>query len=791
MNKLYLKIERFVLVILFLYSITIGFITGHAYISLKQLKGIKSLERYKPVVPSKIFDVKNRLISEYFIEKREVVPLNQIPDIVKEAVIAVEDRDFYKHKGINFKGILRAFFVNLLAGRIKEGGSTITQQLAKVLFTTRKRTILRKLKEAWLALQIEKLYTKDEILEFYLNQMYFGHGAYGIETASRFYFNKSAKDLTIAEAALLAGIIALPNKYSPIRNPELSQRRHWKVLHDLVEEGIITEKQAREEFYKFWLKYKGKILSPYITSWKLRTDKAPYFTEYIRQLLEKKYGASTIYQDGLKIYTTLDLDYQKVARETLQSYLEKYNQIYARRFKKLKNYLNNYYLDTAALLGIITGNPALLKLSEQKDILKINRVFQHKYLDTIELVSLLFGIDSVEKFTEVYREKTKEGLTFDRIEGAIISIDPHTGYIKVMVGGSGFRAENQLNRCVQAYRQVGSAIKPIIYTCALKTGKFTPATTFMDEPIVYVDKTGKEWIPNNFSGKYYGLVTLRKALKHSINIISVKVADQLGIDEVRNFAAKMFHLSPNAMRRRLPRDLSIALGNITVSPLELATAYAIIANGGKDVIPLSIRYVEDRYGNMIINYEKEVWSKPHRRLFTPQVAFLITDMMSEVLKPGGTAWGAVCETGFHLIAYGKTGTTDNWRDAWFAGFNKRLVTVVWVGFDDYRKSMGAGAEGGRVAAPIWMTFMKKAFQNIYVPPINPPEGIKKIKICKYSGKLPSPECKDVGDEYFIAGSEPTEVCDECGKEKRYEINEDKIKEILKQKRKKYKLKFGL
>jgi len=776
--------ERLLLVGLLVYSVILGATVGFMYESLKKLTGIKELEYYKPSIPTKIFDVKNRLISEYFVEQREIVDYNKIPENLINAVIAVEDNDFYHHRGINFQGIIRAFFVNIIAGKIKEGGSTITQQLAKILFTSRRRTYFRKLKEAWLALQIEKLYTKKEILTFYLNQVYLGHGAYGVESASRLYFNKHVNQLNLAECAMLAGLPAAPNKYSPLRNPDTAQKRQWKVLKNMISLGYITKKDAKDAFYDFWMNYQNKVISPNLSIWKIREDKAPYFTEYIRRKMEKEFGKSALYKEGLRIYTTLDLDYQKDAQESLWQQLKKQNEIYYKNITRINNYFDKNFTDLISLLGIVLNDEKIEKLTALKEIHRINTKFKNEYMDKIDEIALLFGLDNLHQFITEYRNKIENKKFSDKVEGALIAIDPRNGYIKAMVGGSGFSPDNQLNRAIQSHRQPGSAFKPFVYITALDTGEYTPASTFMDEPIVYIDKDGKEWIPNNYSGKYYGLVTLRKALQHSINIISVKLADQIGIDKVRNLAARMLHIYSFKERKKyLPDDLSLALGTASVTPLQMANAFAIIANEGKDVIPISIRYITDRNGNLIKNYEQKIKKKPKDQVITPQIAFLITDMLKSILKPGGTGWGAVVRTKFNLIAAGKTGTTDNWKDTWFVGFNKYLATAVWIGFDNPQKSLGVGQDAGHVAAPVWMRFFMKVFKNKYVPDYTPPDGIVQKVICLYSGKLPSNYCKEVGPEYFLKGTEPTEVCTECkNANKKYELDEKAIEALIEKQR---------
>ncbi|MBN1898040.1 MAG: PBP1A family penicillin-binding protein [Spirochaetes bacterium] len=782
------NIEKVTLVSLSVYSLFLGLLLGFMVVSLQNLTGIKELEDYRPATVTKIYDNEGRLISEYFEEQREIVSLKEIPELLTKALVAVEDQKFYQHKGIHFQGIVRAFVVNMLAGYIKEGGSTITQQLSKILFTTRKKSIFRKLKEAWLAFQIEKLYTKEEIIEFYLNQVYFGHGAYGVEAASRFYFNKRVSDLNVAECALLAALPAAPNKYSPIKDPETSQQRHKKVLNHMVESGIIDEEQAQSDYYDFWINYQGKIVAPNSSFWKIRVDNAPHFTEHVRRIMEKRFGEKILYTEGMRIYTTLNLDMQKAAQETLWKRLQAHNNRYYTRIEQVNKNFDKNFADLISLMGLILDNKKIANLSTHKELNRFNYYFSKESLEQFDLASLIFGLDDIHRLFRIYRTTRSQKVVQDKVEGAIISIEPYSGYIKAMVGGSEFTPENQYNRAVQSYRQPGSAFKPFVYMAALDTGRFTPATTFTDSPVVYFDGEGKEWIPNNYTGQYYGLVTLRKALQKSINIISVMLADQVEIDNVRELAAKMLHIYDyHEMKKNLPDDLSLALGTATVTPLQMANAFAIIANKGRDVIPISIKYIKDRNNNVLVDMQKELARKPRRQIITPQVAFLITDMMKSVLKPGGTAWGAAIETDFWLPAAGKTGTTDNWRDAWFAGFTEKLASVVWVGFDNYSRSLGLGEEGGKVAAPIWCEYMKKAMRNYYLSDFEVPPGITKVDICLRSGKLVSNDCKERGVEYFIEGSEPSQECTSCKEGyKQFEFDEEKVEKILDEKRKKLK-----
>ena len=392
------KIERLLLASLLLYSVFLGAILGFMYFSLTNLTGIKELEDYQPSLPTKIYDINGRLISEYFRKQRKVLSIDEVPKNFINALIAVEDQIFYTHKGINFQGIIRAFIVNIFAGYIKEGGSTLTQQLAKTLFTSRRRTYFRKFKEIWLALQIEKLYSKDEILEFYINEMYFGHNAYGIGAASWLYFDKPVIKLTLAESTLLAALPAAPNKYSPFRNPNMARERHKKVYKNMISQDLIDEKEAEESFYNFWIAYQSKLISPNLSMWKTRLDEAPYFTEYIRQKIEAEFGTTSLYEEGLKIYTLLDIDYQKAAQKALWAKLKEQNEHYYSSINKIKKHFDKNFNDLIALLGMCFNLNQINHLSSMKDVERFNNIFKKDMADNLDVLSLLFGMDEINKY---------------------------------------------------------------------------------------------------------------------------------------------------------------------------------------------------------------------------------------------------------------------------------------------------------------------------------------------------------------------------------------------------------
>jgi penicillin-binding protein 1A len=725
---------------------------------------VRALAHYTPYQTTKIYDKNNVLVAEFFKEKREVVPLKKIPPYVMQAFIAMEDNEFYEHFGINPKGIVRAFFVNLVSGRVKQGGSTITQQLAKILLTSGERSLYRKVKEAFISLMIELFYTKDEIMEMYLNQIFLGHGTYGVESAAKFYFGKHVWELNLAECSLLATLPSAPNVLSPLKNPRLSMERHRVALAKMVDMGFITVSQAEKAYLDFWPDYLAYIndLPPTMTTWSSRVNKAPWFTEHIRRTLVAKFGEKAVYEDGLTVYTTLDVDKQQCAQKLLKDAVEKQTVISRSLTFDNDEYVSNRFADEVNLLNMLFGLPAI-KSSGSAEKRKFNRYMKDGLLWELQALNLLVGLDSIEDTLQQYFEGSWDQKEFMNVEGCLISINPTNGYIEAMVGGSDFTSTNQLNRVMQSKRQAGSAIKPLLYTAAIDSKKFTAATTIMDSPILYLDLEGGDWIPENYEGEYYGLVTLRRALALSINVVSVRIADGLGIDTVLGYFAKLLKISRNELKGRVPRNFSIALGSFEVSPFELSRAYAIIANNGKNVIPYSIRYVQDKSGNIIYNPEEEIKAELAEQekdgtiqIVPPEAARIVISLMQSVIS-SGTGRGAA----IGRPVAGKTGTTSNYRDAWFVGFTPQLVTGIWMGYDGKGLSLGPGQSGGAVVAPVWGQYMSCALQKEPVLDFGVYGTITTVKVCAESGLLPSYYCKKVIDELFIPGTEPTEECSKC------------------------------
>ncbi len=724
---------------------------------------VKKLGVFKPNTITKIYDKNGVLVSELFKQKREVVPFNKIPQNLKNAFISMEDNDFYDHFGVNIKGIIRAAFVNLFSVGIKQGGSTMTQQLAKILLTSRKRTIYRKVREAILAIIIEIKYEKDKIFSLYLNQIYLGHGAYGVESASKIYFNKHVWELNLAECALLSTLPPSPNRLSPIRHTKKSMNKHKIALSRMVDLEFITKEKANETFDSFWPKYVYYLsdIDPTANTWSRRVDNAPWFTEYIRRKLVKKYGENEVYYKGLNVYTTLDLKKQIAAQKELKRSLKNQTKIsMSLDFNKDEEF--EKYSETVEIFSELFELPKFAR-SGSKSAIKFNSKLRKKILNEFEILNFITGTDDIGKTLDEFKKKSGYDRKLQNVEGAIISINHRNGYIETMVGGSKFASTNQLNRVMQSRRQAGSAIKPLLYAAAIESGKFTAATAVLDSPIVYLDNDGGDWLPENYEGEYYGLLRLRRALIKSINVISIRLADTIGIDTVINYYSKFLRFSKQEAKRRIPRNFSIALGSLEVSPFEISRAYAIIANGGREVIPFSIRYIKDQDGKIIENREKEVKAKITEKrkkgtlqIIKPATAQIMVSMLSSVVTSGT---GRSARSGRRTA--GKTGTTNNYRDAWFVGFTPYITTAVWVGFDKMGMSLGAGQSGGSVAAPLWGRYMKEAVKGYPDVPFVSYAKLSEIEICHRSGLLPGEHCRKKVGEKFIPGSEPKKVCELC------------------------------
>jgi len=731
------------------------FAAGGAVYLLQGMPSVSSIETYRPNLASKLYTVDGREFAQFAVERRTLVPLSSVPKKLIQAVVAVEDSHFYQHHGIDWSGILRAMIKNIRAGRIVQGGSTITQQLARALFLTPERTFIRKLREVLLAMLIERKYSKQEIMELYLNQIYFGHGAYGVEAAARTYFGKDVSQLKLVECAMLAGLPRAPNRYSPLRHPERAKARRRHVLKRMLEEGFITQTE-----YQAALKEELQLVESVNFE-----SPAPYFTEYVRKYLERRYGSRSIYRDGLRIYTTLDLHLQELAHAALRKGIRELDK--RRGFRPIDEHTQ--------LSPDIVPEPDLGKLEEgalylgriearTKDGLQVKvgacrGVVPRKYFAWVGKAAtrkyLQPGARVVVQVLKAPAQDDGEEVEYvfsleqqPEVQGAIVVLDPTTGYILAMDGGYDF-ALSKFNRATQARRQPGSAFKPIIYAAALEAG-YTLGDILLDAPIIYRDEEkADDWKPANYYQRFYGPTTLRKALEHSRNVVTVKLLDKIGIQRAIQMARKLGISTP------LAEDLSLALGSSGVSLLELTSAYGVFANSGVRLPPIAVRYVADSEGRIL----EERKPQPEEVL-DARIAYLMASLLQGVVEHG-TGWRAR-RIGRPLA--GKTGTTNHYIDAWFIGFTPDLAAGVWVGLDE-QKTLGPVETGSRAASPIWVDFMEKALEERPIKDFSPPPGIVRVSIDAQSGMLATEKCQQTLMEDFIAGTQPTEWCDKHGVEK--------------------------
>jgi penicillin-binding protein 1A len=651
------------LVVLLILVILSGAGVAFYFTIVFDLPRLTTLKDYQPYVTSEVYSEDEVLIGEFFIEKRTVIALSQMARFLPKAFIAAEDARFFEHGGIDYWRILGAAFRNIEALDTVQGGSTITQQIARSFFLTPEKSLTRKIKEAILAQRIEHYLTKNEILYLYLNQIYLGEGAYGVGAASNTYFGKPVQNLSLAECALLAGLPPSPNNLSPLKNPQKARERQMYVLNRMVERKMITKEQAQKaQAEEIKLRPRGPR----------GYHDAPYVVEQVRLYVEQKYGKDLLYKGGLKIYTTINSRLQKAA---------------------------------------------------QKAVLK--------------------GLEQFEA-------RGGKGKGREAVQGALIALEPQSGFILAMVGGRDF-ASSQFNRAIQAKRQAGSAFKPIVYAAALDKG-MTPASIIKDEPFSFVDVPGKEpWEPQNFDREFWGPVTMRKALTFSRNVPTVRIAQSIGLDYLIDYATNL------GIKTKLEPNLSLALGSANVTLLELTRAFGVFAAQGYRADPVLISQIQDKEGTVMEETEPS-----SLEVISPQTSYLITSLMQSVIQEG-TGQGAKA---LGRPAAGKTGTTNDTRDAWFIGFlPQKLVAGAWVGYD-IEKSLGSHETGAVAALPLWLAFMKEATEDIPVEDFAVPDGIVFVKVDKETGEPMGSmrwvksgkvlyECFKEGTEPSATGQAPT------------------------------------
>lgn len=772
MTHVVIRIARHAgLVALFVLAAVLGIVSGVLFAYAGDLPQISALDDYTPNTITRVYAANGHVIGEFATERRVVVKYEEISPRLHQAIISAEDADFDQHFGISVSRIVITAAEDVFKRRLA-GASTLTQQLARKLFLTDEKTWERKIKEALLAIQIERRYTKREIFTLYCNQIYFGHGAYGVEAASRLYFNKRSKDLTLEEAATIAGIIQTPERQSPFVDMRRALRRRNYVLDRMAEEGYITKAMAAEATKKP-IEARGQPTQ--------EESIAPYFVEEVRKYLERKYGAKQLYENGLSVYTSLDVDLQIGANRALDAGLRKLDK--RRGFRKPRRNLlaegrslEQYREDRwerlivpeqvvpAVVMAIGTAKkaPAPSKTSSpvplaQRPVpsgsvrLRIGRYAADlgkagvAWTRRASAAEMLKPGDLIEVRVQKV-DDTAGALTVTLeqtplVDGAVLAIDNKTGQIRAMVGGLSF-ARSKFNRATQAYRQMGSGFKPVVYTAAIDRG-FTPTSVLLDTPVSYSAGAGQPpYSPRDYDGKYEGAITLRRALEQSRNIPAVRTMDQVGPKHVVEYARRFGFHGP------MEPYLSLALGSAEASLLEVTAAYSVFPNQGVLMKPYQILKIVDRQGNLL----EETRPQP-REAIPADTAYVMTSLMRGVVQRGTGAAAAALEWPLG----GKTGTTNDYTDAWFTGFDPGITAGVWVGHDD-KKPLGPSETGALAALPIWIDFMK-----VYIdargdrqnpPTFEAPGNIVFVNIDRTTGQPMPGDSPGAISEAFIAGTQP-------------------------------------
>lgn len=719
----------------------------------RDLPDIYTLADYRPPIITSVYADDGTKIAEFYKEKRIVIPLSDMSDLLIEAFISAEDARFFTHPGIDFLGVVRAFLKNVEADTIVQGGSTITQQVTRMFLLTHKRGYRRKAKEAILAYRIDDLFTKEEILFMYLNQVYLGYGAYGVEAAAREYFGKTAKTLSLAECAMLAGLPSAPSDYAPTTDFKKAKNRQSYVLSRMVVEGYITSEEAQAA-KEAPLDIRSKT--------NLFLENAPYYAEYVRQYIEKKYGAEMLYEQGVQIYTAVDMETQRMADQEVDQGLRALDRRRGFRgpVKRLRTHEIEEFIqkkqqaiemsppNSGDSIEVVVSDvdsktgDLLVRIGNQTGrINQTDRKWAGWRGDQLNVGDVITA-----RIKEIPEDGASWRLSLDQVplvQGALVCLELETGKIKAMVGGLDYHT-NQFNRATQARRQPGSSFKPIIYAAALDKG-FTPATLLYDIPTSYKDAdTGREWAPDNYDRKFLGPILLREAIAKSRNVPAVRTLEKIGVDYAIEYARKL------GITSDLNMGLSLALGASGISLVEMVKAYSVFGNQGRLIEPVFVTQVLDREGHVL-----EENPPPPVEVIEPTTAYLMTNLLESVVKEGtGRSVNKLDRP-----TAGKTGTSSNLHDAWFIGYTPRYVAGVWVGFDQ-EQPLGKNETGSKAAAPIWLGFMQRLLKDEPVRAFQLPEDISYTVVDAETGLLPGYLTSRTLRECFKSGTEPKRTTDE-------------------------------
>ena len=690
-----------------------------------QLPDISDMADYRPKLPLRIYSAEGALLGEFGEERRNLTPIREIPQVMKDAVLSIEDARFYQHGGVDYLGILRAGLANL-SKRKSQGASTITMQVARNVYLSTEKTYTRKIYEILLTFKLEHLLTKDQILEIYMNQIFLGNSAYGFASAAETYFGKPLKDITVAEAAMLAGLPKAPSAYNPISNPTRARSRQLYIIERMLDNNFISSEQA--------LAAKAEPLKIRPSNDKTRIH-AEYVAETVRQLMFSQYGPET-YTRGLNVYTTVQAADQTAAYRALRQGIMDYErrQIYRGPEKYIELPTGAKEMEEA-IDDVLDDHPdngdvmsAVVLEASPKRVLALRQNGEQVEITGDGLKPATSGLAEkaspnvrVRRGAVIRVTQTPKGTweitQLPEVEGAFVAISPHDGSVRALVGGFDF-AKNKFNHVIQAWRQPGSSFKPFIYSAALEKG-FTPATVINDAPLFFDAGVtgGQPWEPKNYDGTFEGPMTLRKGLAKSKNMISIQILQAIGPRNAQEWITK-FGFDED----KHPAYLTMALGAGSVTPMQMATGYSVFANGGMRVHPHMITRVTDHKGKVLVD-SPATTVNDNQRAISPRNAFMMTSLLQEVTRSGTAAKARVALKRDDI--YGKTGTTNDSMDAWFAGFHHNLTAVVWIGYDTPRK-LGDRETGGGLSLPVWISFMESALSNMPVMDAVAPEGVLNV-----------------------------------------------------------------
>lgn len=753
-----------------LLAVSLGVGVGLGLAATRNVEALSNFGTYRPALPTEVLDRNGELITQFFSdEKRDLVSLGEVPQHLIHALLTREDRTFFQHRGWTPLRLVKALFESVFLGRPMRGASTITQQLAGWRYEDRQEiSIRRKAAELWWAFQMERRWTKEEILEQYLNEMPLGHNTSGIEAASQFYFRTSVRNITLAESAVLVVIFANPSYYSLFKNPQAAKERSRGLLDDMVKLGYATREAADQSFGEFWDNYDWSR-SATSSAFFERPDKAPYFSEYIRsQLDDILFGAVDIYRDGLKVYTTLDLEHQRIADRVMQKNIQSVDDKVREREKVSSVTAREDFLAVIDMLSL-SFDVSDFRVGKTRRKNDARGLYIERINPALDAVALMLSVPDLRSLTQRAQDLRIEEIKRSEVEGALVSIESTTGRILSMVGGRKWENSDQFNRATLALVQPGSSFKPLYYSLAIESRKATMATMLLDAPVRFTNPDGTFYEPLNFVGKWEGPVLLWWALADSKNVPSIKVFDMVGIDAAIDWTSTLLGIT-TAERRELafrsPHGYPIGLGIVGVSPLQMVRAYATFPNGGQAVEPVGIVKIVNRDGEVIAEPEKEARlrrTSRDARLMSPQTAYIMTEMLQRAVARGtlgSSRWLAGLTGGWGRQMAGKTGTTQNWVAAWTVGFSAQITTAIWFGFDQGSRSMGRHVTGATVGGPAWAEYMDAVHRGLPAREFKrPTSGLVERTVCATSGLLPTESCPKTENLLFLEGTAPRTLCD--------------------------------